>query len=323
MGKILIIDDEEGARTELADRVESMGHDYVYAECVENAWKLIEAEAFDCILLDLAIPMKFEGVARPDHGKNLLQRIVAIENHPPVIVVTANHRAGHKVGIECMEMGAASFVSKDYNEDPVDPKIRMAMEGKIGKRLKPPVASPEFKGGVLVMNDDSIEINELVVGGVRGNAYIRRVIELLADKKNGKYRKLSAKQLAEGIGNQVSPAAITSAIKEFRANCKNKLGCGDHDVIKTCSGGGYQLGDHIEVKIGREESPKSQADSDREKVFSQIKRKEARTRRQISDAAGIPEMRVKRALSGLEDQKVICHEGSGSNLRYSLVRATG
>lgn len=218
-----------------------------------------------------------------------------------------------------MEMGAASFVSKDYNEDPVDPKIRMVLEGKLAKRPKKPVATPEFKGGVLVLNEDCIELNGVVVGGVRGNAYIRRVIEMLADKKNGQYRKLSAKNLAEGIGSQTSPAAVTSAINEFRTNCTAKLGCGAHDAIKTSSGGGYQLGDRVEVKLGRDESPKSQADSDRAKVLTEIKKREARTRRQISKAISIPDIRVRRALSDLEDQKMIRHEGSGSNLQYFLV----
>lgn len=319
MSKILIIDDDEGARSELIERVESLAHEHVCAECVDNAWKLIEQESFDCILLDLAIPMKFEGVARADHGKNLLQRIVALEGAPPVIVVTANSSPGHKVGIECMELGAASFVSKDYDGDPVGPKIRMVLEGKLAKRPKKQVACPEFKGGVLVLNEDCIEINGIVVGGVKGHAYIRRVIETLAGRKNGHYQKYSAKKLAESIGPQTSPQSVSSAIMEFRDNCENKLGCGDHDVIKTCAGGGYQLGDRIEVKLGRDESPKTQADSDRAKVLTQIKKKDARTRRQISDASGIPVLRVRRALSTLEDQKVIRHEGSGSNLHYFLV----
>ena len=317
MSKILIIDDEEGARAELAERVESMGHEHVQAECVENAWKLVEEEAFDCILLDLAIPMKFEGVARPDHGKNLLQRITVSENAPPVIIVTANNSAGHKVGIECMELGAASFVSKDFEGDPVDPKIRMVLGGKITKRIKKTVKQSEFNGGVLILNDDCIELNGVVVGGIKKHAYIRSVIEMLAVKKNGQNRKCSAKSLAEGISSQTSPPAVTSALNEFRTNCETKLDCGKHDVIKTTQGG-YQLAEKIEVKLGREESPKTQADLDRLKVHTQLKKKEARTSRQISTACGIPAIRVRRALSDLEDEKIIRHEGSGSNLQYFL-----
>jgi DNA-binding response OmpR family regulator len=320
MSRILIIDDEEGVRSELKERIDSMGHESEEAECVESALKLIQEMAFDCILLDLAIPVKFEGVVRVDHGKNLLQRIVAMENAAPVIVVTANHKAGHKVAIECIELGAATFVGKDFEEDPVEPKIRLILDGKLSKRIARSQPRTEFSGGVMVLHEDCIELNEKVVGGVKGNAYIRKVVEILADKKNGAYRKASAKQLAEAIHEQTSPPAVTSAIKEFRRSCTEKAGCGDHDVIKTCPGGGYQLAEGIEVKIGREESPKTEADSDRLKVLNQIKRKEARTRRQISDSAGIPQIRVRKALSRLEDEKVIRHDGSGSNVHYSLAK---
>lgn len=320
MSKILIIDDEEGVRSELAERIDSMGHESEQAECVENALKLIGEVAFDCILLDLAIPVKFEGVAGVVHGKNLLQRIVAMENPVPVIVVTANHKSGHKVAIECIELGAHSFVSKDFDEDPVEPKIRRVIENGRAKRKSSTEPQSEFSGGVMILHDDCIELNGKVVGGVKGNAYIRKVVELLAGKKNGANRKASAKQLAEAINDQTSPAAVTSAIKEFRSSCTTKVGCGDHDVIRTCPGGGYQLASHIEVKIGREESPKTEAESDRLKVLHQIKRKEARTRRQISDTTGIPQLRVKKALSILEDEKLIFHEGSGGNLQYFLAK---
>jgi len=320
MSRILIIDDEEGVRAELSERVDSMGHEYEVAECVETALKLVHEVAFDCILLDLAIPVKFEGVARVDHGKNLLQRIVAMENAVPVIVVTANHKLGHKVAIECIELGAESFVSKNFDEDPVEPKIRLILAGKLSKRFPRTPARPEFSGGVMILHQDCIELCGKVVGGVKGNAYIRKVVEILADQKNGVYRKASAKQLAEAINEQTSPAAVTSAIIEFRRSCSTKVGCGDHDVIRTCPGGGYQLGNGIQVKIGRDESPKTEADSDRLKVLTQIKRKEARTRRQISDVTGIPQIRVRGALSRLEDEKLICHEGSGNNTCYSLTK---
>jgi len=317
MSRILIIDDEEGVRSELKERIESMGHESEQADCVENALRMIDEMSFDCILLDLAIPMKFEGVPRVDHGKNLLQRIAAKENSAPVIIVTANHKASHKVAIECIELGAATFVAKPFDDDPVEPKIRLILDGKLAKRIPKPQTSTEFSGGVMVLHEDCIELNGKVVGGVRGNGYIRKVVEILADKKNGVYRKASAKQLAEAIGKQTSPPSVTSAIMEFRRNCNGKVGCGDHDVIRT-SNGGYQIAEKIEVKIGREESPKTEADSDRVKVLNQIKRKEARNHRQISEASSIPLMRVRKALSQLEDEKIIRHEGSGSNTQYFM-----
>lgn len=90
MSKILIVDDEEDVREELKDRVSSMGHEHDDCASQEEARRLLEKGRYDLEVLDLAIPVKYEGVARVEHGKNLLQRIVSGESPPPVIVVTAN-----------------------------------------------------------------------------------------------------------------------------------------------------------------------------------------------------------------------------------------
>lgn len=76
------------------------------------------------------------------------------------------------------------------------------------------------------------------------------------------------------------------------------------------------IADWIEVRIGREQGIKTQLEQDRDAVLHQIKRHGERTRRQISDVTGIPVLRVKSALSALEQDRVIALCGSGSNAAY-------
>jgi DNA-binding response OmpR family regulator len=320
MSRILVIDDHEDVREELKDRIHLMGHESEDAACAEEALKKLEEMQFECVLLDLGIPVKFEGVARIDHGKNLLQRIVAMQAAPPVIVITTNGLDGHKLAVEMIELGAATFVGKPFEKDPVEPKIKMVLARRAANPQPTARAQKEFKGGVLVLHEDCIELCGVVVGGTRGNAYIRKVVELLAVKgPNNHLRKASAKDLAKAIGAQVSAPAVTSAIKEFRSACQQKLGGGANDVIVTHNGGGYQFADWIEVRIGRDQGIKNQIDQDKEGVLHQIKRHGERTRRQISDLIGMPVMRVKSALSALEADGLISLSGSGSNATYKLI----
>ena len=319
MSRIIIIDDHEDVREELKDRINLMGHESEEASCAEEALAKLQETQFDCVLLDLGIPVKFEGVARVDHGKNLLQRIVGMKSAPPVIVITANGLDGHKLAVEMIELGAATFVGKPFDRDPIEPKIKMVLARRASSSESASRPQKEFKGGVLVLHEDSIELCDVTVGGTRGNAYIRRVVELLAAKNpKGHYCKISAKDLATAINPQVTPPVLTSAIKEFRAACQQKLGCGTNDVILTQKGGGYQFADWIEVRIGRDESIKTQRDEDREAVLHQIKRHGTRTRRQISDVTGIPVIRFRAALSSLEDAQVVSLNGSGATAEYKL-----
>jgi DNA-binding response OmpR family regulator len=319
MNRILIIDDEEEVREELKDRVASMGHESEEAASQAEALRKLDELDFDLVLLDLTIPLKFEGVARVDHGKNLLERIVSQIGAPPVIVITAHEFDGHMFAIDIIDLGATTFVAKPFDENPVEPKIRMVLEKNQTRRRAAGQQPAEFKGGSLVLNDDGIELCGQVVGGTRGHGYIRRILEMLAGHKNGQYVKLSRDQLAEGIGGDAIAAGMASAISDFRTNCAEKLGCGRNDVIRTEAGGGYRLAENIEVKLGREERPLAQIEEDKAFVIRQIKRHGKRTRRQISDVGGITAVRVKAALSALDDEGKVTMTGSGSSATYSLV----
>ena len=240
--RILIIDDNATVRAELKERIESMGHEWDEASYQIEGLKKVQDMEFDCVLLDLEIPMNLEGVAHVNHGKNLLQRIVALQDAPPVIVVTSHGTKGHRLAVEMMELGAATFVSKAFDEEPPETKIQMVLG-----RAKPKTAVGSnklvpFAGGALVLNEDCIELCGIVVGGVRANAIIRRVVEILADKLNGKYVKRSAMKLAGAITLSLGAPSVVSAINDFREQCAERMrekgiACGKNDVIRTAKGG--------------------------------------------------------------------------------------
>jgi DNA-binding response OmpR family regulator len=327
MKRILIIDDQEDVRAELRDRIESMNHESEEAASQDEAIRKLEDLAYDCVLLDLSIPLKNDGVTRIDHGRNLLQRIVAMPSAPPVIVITSHGLNGHKLAVEMINLGAATFVGKPFEDDPVEPKIQMVLDRKGDNGATAQKSDKAFSCGVLVLNDDGIELCGVTVGGVRGNAIIRRVVEMLAQRTNGKFRKASAQTLADALPTSVTPPTVTSAINEFRSQCTEKLAaahikCGKNDVILTVKGGGYQFAPGIEVRVGNEETPASQVDQDCELLLKQFRRRNKMTVKQVRDSVEIPATRVKTALASLAGRKAIeIVSGSGSTTTYMLIKA--
>jgi DNA-binding response OmpR family regulator len=246
---------------------------------------------------------------------------------PPVIVITSHGLNGHKLAVEMINLGAATFVGKPFEDDPVEPKIQMVLDRKGDSGATAQKSDRAFSGGVLVLNDDGIELCGVTVGGVRGNAIIRRVVEMLAQSSSGKFRKASAQTLADALPTSVTPPTVTSAINEFRSQCTEKLAaahikCGKNDVILTVKGGGYQFAPGIEVRVGNEETPALQVDQDCELLLKQFRRRNKMTVKQVRDSVEIPATRVKTALAKLAGQKTIeIVSGSGSTTTYMLIKA--
>ena len=323
--RILIIDDHLDVRAEVKERIESLGHESDEATCQEQALAKLHDLQFDLALLDLAIPVKHEGVARIEHGKNLLQRIVALPSPPPVVVITSNGVPGHKLAVEMMELGARSFVAKPFDDDALESKIQKVLSTANGKPATESSALKPFNGGALVLNEDGIELCDVLVGGIRGNSIIRGVVTRLSAKRGDKYEKKAAKDLAEAITTSVTPASLISAVNEFRDQCTVKMRqqgieCGKNDVIRTVKGGGYQFCEWIEVRLGKEEPATSQAANDCELVMRLFNRHKKRTVKQVRDAVSIHAARARAAMVTLEVRgKIKNTGGSGSTTTYAIV----
>jgi DNA-binding NtrC family response regulator len=211
--RLLIIDDNSSVRTDVRERIESLGHEADEAAYQDEALRKLEEMQYDCVLLDLEIPVKIEGVAGIHHGRNLLERIVSMPDAPPVIVITSHGLDGHKLGVEMMRIGAKDFAGKPFDKDPLDPKIQRVLESRknspSGRNQTPRIR--KFSGGVLTINGDGIELCDTTVGGIRSYAMIREVVQLLSEKKNGKFRKMPAKELAAKIASSPDATALGSS----------------------------------------------------------------------------------------------------------------
>ena len=102
--KILYIDDDEGLRTLVKRGLGREGIEVVNAGSGEDGLMALAAHPdIDVVALDLYMP----GLS----GIETLERIHAMENHPPVVVVTGAQDS--RMAVAALKAGAFDYVVKD------------------------------------------------------------------------------------------------------------------------------------------------------------------------------------------------------------------
>lgn len=319
MSKLLIIDDDELVREELRDRIISMGHESEEAGTVQQSLEKLNRTAFDCVLLDLAIPVALEGRSRIEHGLNLLRQIVAMPDAPPVIVITSHGLDSHMLAISAIDIGATTFAAKPFTDDPIEPKITMVLERRaagISASAKPKPKA--FQGGTLALTGNGIELCGEPVGGGRKDASIRQIVKLLSVKGPERYQKMSGAELADAIGGSVTPATVANAVKAFRKRCQRAVAAQPQEVITSTRGGGYRLADWIVVRFDSEFSNQPSLEADKAAVLRVLRKHGQCPRAQIASESRLPEARLAAAMDALDNEGGLMIRGSGSGTVYSV-----
>ena len=106
-GRVLIVDDNNLNRMVLGRQVREQGHEVAMADGGRAALEMLEAEAFDVVLLDVLMPEM--------DGYQVLEAIMADPDlkHIPVIMVSALDEMDSV--IRCIELGAQDYLPKPAN----------------------------------------------------------------------------------------------------------------------------------------------------------------------------------------------------------------
>jgi len=122
-GRILIIDDEVEVRETLEALLQMEGFDAQSAGTAEGGLRALEQQAFDLVLLDVALPDR--------SGLDALADIRRMDPNLPVLMITAY--ASIESAVAAMRGGARDYVTKPWDNDKLVAEIRNAI---LSRRLE-------------------------------------------------------------------------------------------------------------------------------------------------------------------------------------------
>src|SRR5579871_3752783 len=118
---LLIVDDERSIREACREVANSLGFSANVAESAEQAFRLLDAQAFDAVLLDLRLP----GAG----GLDALRRIK--ERRPEAVVIVVTGYGTVQSAVQAMKNGAYDYVTKPFSVD----ELKLLLE-RVGSHLK-------------------------------------------------------------------------------------------------------------------------------------------------------------------------------------------
>jgi DNA-binding NtrC family response regulator len=140
---LLIVDDERSIREACREVAVSLGFAAFAADSAEHAYRLLDTQAFDAVLLDLRLP----GAG----GLEALRRIK--ERRPEAIVIVVTGYGTVQSAVQAMKNGAYDYVTKPFSVDElklllerVSSHLKLKSENRL---LREKVKSKQGFGGIV------------------------------------------------------------------------------------------------------------------------------------------------------------------------------
>jgi CheY-like chemotaxis protein len=114
----LIVDDNFRVRETAEDRVAELEHEFHSVGSQREACEHLDLHTYDYILLDLELPARSGKPPRAEVGRELLRQI---KEHPrnhaaTVLSMSANFGPDSELGDEMIELGAAAWIGKPFDD---------------------------------------------------------------------------------------------------------------------------------------------------------------------------------------------------------------
>ena len=118
MGRVLVVDDEEGLRSLLSNILTDEGHTVLTAEDGAAGLRLFERERFDLVILDVWLPER--------GGIDVLKEIKSDGSDMPVIMISGHGTID--LAVKAVKLGAFDFLEKPLSIERVLTVVRNALE---------------------------------------------------------------------------------------------------------------------------------------------------------------------------------------------------
>ena len=205
-GKILLVDDEQIARENLAYILKKEGYDILAVESGRKALEELEKDEFDLVITDLRMPQV--------DGMQVVERTKQLYPETEVVVITGY--ATVATAVEAMQKGAYHYLAKPYQNDEVRILIRQAMEKRdlrllvheLQREVKAHKGFPELigKNSKIVALQATIsqiaptDCNVLILGETgTGKELVAKAIHHLSRRSNNRFMAVNCGAFTEEL----------------------------------------------------------------------------------------------------------------------------
>ncbi len=199
--RILVVDDEPRIREACRMVLEASGYSVTLAPDGPEGLRLIEAEHFDIILLDLMMPVL--------SGFDVLSRVKALHPDTIVIIITGYATLDHSV--EAMKKGAFDFIPKPFTPDHLRVVVAKAIEHTRALR---DIAETQSRMRVLINRiSEGVMCANVQERVVLANPAFLRLVGSTLDKAAGRAvdEVVAIPELLDMVRTALSPAAGSGA----------------------------------------------------------------------------------------------------------------
>jgi len=126
--KILIVDDDDGVRGMLADFFNLLGYQAVVASNGSEALELLRKTQVSLVISDIKMPVM--------DGIELLKKIKKDHADLDVILITGYEPDYSRRSVK--EAGASDYLSKPFNIDAIERKVRSLIDKRSERRVNAP-----------------------------------------------------------------------------------------------------------------------------------------------------------------------------------------
>ncbi len=237
--RILIIDDETGVRTLLADVFQAGGYDVCAAATWGEAKVFLDNEKIDLVTLDLQLG--------PDNGLDIARRIRKTSQVPIIMVTGSDDVVDRVVGLE---LGADDYIVKPFHVREVLARVRAVLR-RAGNTQEPEKPSEVKPAEAKQSEADEVHFDGLVAVPRRFELFDRSGalcettsgdFKLLSAFLDNPKRVLSRDRLMDLIGGTSwSPLDRTIDNQVARLRKKIERNPAEPRIIKTIRGAGYSF----------------------------------------------------------------------------------
>lgn len=215
--RLLVIEDDPDINRQLVTALTDAGYVVDAASDGEEGHHLGDTEPYDCVILDLGLPVM--------DGVSVLEAWRREGRKMPVLILTARDRWGDKVS--GFDAGADDYVSKPFHMEEVLARVRALLRRNAGH------ATSELTCGPMMLDTKVARVT------VEGRAIRLTSLEyrLLAYMMHHQDRVITRTELVEHLYDQDFDRD-SNTIEVFVGRVRKKVGL---DMIKTARGLGYRL----------------------------------------------------------------------------------